>query len=1242
MKVTLRTRSHPLIFFRPYAFLLFCLDVQAIARAHRIGQQKTVQVYRLVTSSTYEAEMFEKSSMKLGLDQAVLHTMDRDKSAKELDKKEIEGLLRRGATYLLKDNDVAAKQFCEADIDTILQTNARTITTESTPTGTVGATSARSGLGQFTIASFSASSGEGSSVDVSDPDFWEKVAASSGMDESIKAKKKLAAEKKRTHKQLYDLSRPEGRAARDDHHGHGFHGRDWEGVADSDSEAEYDSDTFERKPKKKKLRLNTVSSLDAEIDVAYSSPDEDEIDKYYSGDFSKRQAIRFFEALQNYGYDRLDQLRPYFPNKSKDALQRLAIGYIIKLHELSNHKGKPLANVLVGTIRHDLIRILQQHHEAKHADSKLASSSTNNTDDSSTKSSHTTSRYENKLWKELFETFSKEKLKEPLLNDPKMTTSPHMFQPKRILAELNRLSVLYHVLHPKPKVKSEDGKKGDGDDVTIVSSHVAPPVPNASEIDTTKYVYLSHHLPSSASLPPMDSLISDAPPEKWWSPAIHDPALLLGVYSLGFSYQVSKERNIWEMVRMLPGLPFFGMSFSKPKRKSRKGGADGDGQDKDVDMNEDSRDNADNTATTTTTAEPATVDGASSATSIDVEMTHSIIGEEVITQSKSNGEDTQMTDVITTTTTATTSSTLESEAEANIWPNTNKLKSRFTHLIDALEKLQKSHLPSTDDYKPKKATLSTLLPGNKPKMPISSSSSSSSSSSTKLELSSDIDLPESQWKLLHVKAVIANLRAFGRPTNQLVLLQKRFFVAPTPSSTDETKIEKKEQDSSTTAIDEEKSRLTSNVSNADGDKFISIDSKSSIDHVSDSTSSKPGSVTGLHSFHDDWRHFLSQCSIKSQSYTSKQVETLVNKIIATMKLLKSAPKEEKEDKKKKTDDSVESILAAELSKQKAVKYLGEIEMAEELKRIVLHDGVRLHELLSSTNFKPVPFPSFQSQVDDESLIVGTIKHGHKKWDAMREDALLTLFKGLQPEAPKAKADKDKEKNEKKEANDTDTSATNTTTAVSEATADAASSNGTDDANAAAAESNSKKKDAKPKSTTVHYDYNEKALLERLKNMISWFKHTSSGSSTSAHPPAAAKALPTPAPSTPKKQISSSSSISTISPVKKEHQHTLGPSFGVPDEKISSPTPQKSPFKRPPVPFDSKPKDLTKLVQDSPKPKLKTSGALASLQSPLKQSQLQSSPIKSISSITTKSKPSRSNVIPMDIEDIDDDGQYAMQ
>lgn len=62
--------------------LLECFSLsQAQARCHRIGQNKAVKVYRLITRNSYEREMFDRASLKLGLDKAVLQSMSgRDNS----------------------------------------------------------------------------------------------------------------------------------------------------------------------------------------------------------------------------------------------------------------------------------------------------------------------------------------------------------------------------------------------------------------------------------------------------------------------------------------------------------------------------------------------------------------------------------------------------------------------------------------------------------------------------------------------------------------------------------------------------------------------------------------------------------------------------------------------------------------------------------------------------------------------------------------------------------------------------------------------------------------------------------------------------------------------------------------------------------------------------------------------------------------------------------------------------------
>lgn len=99
-KFVLFNRCH--LFEACQEFILLFFD-QAQARCHRIGQQKMVKVYRLLCRNTYEREMFDKASLKLGLDKAVLQSMNtaqgKEISNKQLTKKEIEDLLKKG-TYV--------------------------------------------------------------------------------------------------------------------------------------------------------------------------------------------------------------------------------------------------------------------------------------------------------------------------------------------------------------------------------------------------------------------------------------------------------------------------------------------------------------------------------------------------------------------------------------------------------------------------------------------------------------------------------------------------------------------------------------------------------------------------------------------------------------------------------------------------------------------------------------------------------------------------------------------------------------------------------------------------------------------------------------------------------------------------------------------------------------------------------------------------------------------------------------
>uniref|UniRef100_A0A8C8EAM8 Chromodomain helicase DNA binding protein 6 n=1 Tax=Otus sunia TaxID=257818 RepID=A0A8C8EAM8_9STRI len=167
-------------------------DLQAQARCHRIGQSKAVKVYRLITRNSYEREMFDKASLKLGLDKAVLQDINRKGSTngvQQLSKMEVEDLLRKGAYGALMDEEDEGSKFCEEDIDQILQRRTQTITIQSEGKGST-----------FAKASFVAS-GNRTDISLDDPNFWQKWAKIAELDTDAKNEKSLVIDRPRVRKQ---------------------------------------------------------------------------------------------------------------------------------------------------------------------------------------------------------------------------------------------------------------------------------------------------------------------------------------------------------------------------------------------------------------------------------------------------------------------------------------------------------------------------------------------------------------------------------------------------------------------------------------------------------------------------------------------------------------------------------------------------------------------------------------------------------------------------------------------------------------------------------------------------------------------------------------------------------------------------------------------------------------------------------------------------------------------------------
>jgi chromodomain-helicase-DNA-binding protein 7 len=168
-------------------------------------------VYRLLTRKTYEMHMFHKASLKLGLDRAVLaHARNMDAESNtpaqrgngkpDLQAKEIDELLKRGAYDVFREDDQEQREFVEADIDSIMKRSAHKVTYGDQENAGL------STLSSFSKASF-VSTDHNEDIDINDPDFWKKAVGLSEpkLDSEDQPGHTLPQQRRRKQNSMYDM-----------------------------------------------------------------------------------------------------------------------------------------------------------------------------------------------------------------------------------------------------------------------------------------------------------------------------------------------------------------------------------------------------------------------------------------------------------------------------------------------------------------------------------------------------------------------------------------------------------------------------------------------------------------------------------------------------------------------------------------------------------------------------------------------------------------------------------------------------------------------------------------------------------------------------------------------------------------------------------------------------------------------------------------------------------------------------
>jgi len=177
-------------------------DLQAMDRAHRIGQKREVMVYRFMIQGSVEEKIIERAQRKLYLDAAVIQQGRLAENSKALSKEEMLSMIRFGADEVLQLDHAEAT---EEDLDALLARGEERTATDN----------ARFKSQVNSLANFTLDGQEKSLYDYEDQD-WKQRSSSKGPF-AVKLKKRTQKrdyDENEYYRNMLNKSSAEGRAAR--------------------------------------------------------------------------------------------------------------------------------------------------------------------------------------------------------------------------------------------------------------------------------------------------------------------------------------------------------------------------------------------------------------------------------------------------------------------------------------------------------------------------------------------------------------------------------------------------------------------------------------------------------------------------------------------------------------------------------------------------------------------------------------------------------------------------------------------------------------------------------------------------------------------------------------------------------------------------------------------------------------------------------------------------------------------
>lgn len=275
-------------------------DLQAMARAHRIGQKKHVMVYRFVSKDTVEEQVLERARQKMILEYAIIslgitdRVNDASRKSREPSAAELSEILKFGAAKMFDKGPDHQKKLEDMNLDDVLDRAEEHVTTAEIK-GEVSQLGGEEFLKQFEVTDYKA--------DVS----WDDIIPKEEL-EKIKVDEQKRKEEEFLKQQLEMYSRRRAKAANPNN------------LYDS---SEVDDDDEDAKNRKKKAKNKAAAASARAIAGASSAPlSEKEIRAII------RAILRYGDITATQTWDRL-AAEGTIPNRSP-KLVRIAYDDIME------------------------------------------------------------------------------------------------------------------------------------------------------------------------------------------------------------------------------------------------------------------------------------------------------------------------------------------------------------------------------------------------------------------------------------------------------------------------------------------------------------------------------------------------------------------------------------------------------------------------------------------------------------------------------------------------------------------------------------------------------------------------------------------------------------------------------------------------------------------------------------------------------------------------------------------------